>query len=333
MKFLLLLLPLFVLLLISSCGADNDELRREAVLSAKIFLNAGKCNDAIDVLDAAPYGDEDSDFLSTYASAYACRAGYDEITFFLSDVALTASPAILSGTAKYSTSGNMTDALDDNFTDLQVAIDTLLYAGGIAKAKDPTTERRSQKLGATDLKNLESQLFFMILAQMGQYYKYFGNADTTGVKGSGADISNNTCFIDYDSVDTITYTVGTSATGTSDFATGISALNSASLIGGCDGVSKGHGQLITVKRACQGIVLLNNFLALLEVIPDYFAGGALGTLSDIFSTLTPLLNVVTDPNMSDMYNLLSQTRCEAEHSSIDTEIQAYFLFRLELFFN
>ncbi|HLE11321.1 MAG: hypothetical protein A2504_03170 [Bdellovibrionales bacterium RIFOXYD12_FULL_39_22] len=325
-------------LLFSSCAQTDAEKRRDAVVSAKIFLNSGECDDAVDVLNAAPYGDVDTDFLATYASAYACKASFNELTFFSEDLLSFNPDDYLSSMAAFSTSEDMTEPDDDDFDNLQVAINTLLYAGGISRTKDPTTERRAENFSTEDLKDIETQLFLMVMAQLGRYARYYGNADSIGVKGAGA--SSNKCFMDYSSAQTLdfTFTDGGPTGNDVTYAAAVAALNAASQIGSCDGIATGHARLTTVARACQGVVLLNVFLDLYEKIVTYFMGDSMDSLAALSSVIDAVLNVVTDPDMAEINSTMSQTKCmelyyDADNPTvIPEELQAYFLFRMEVLF-
>ena len=125
---------LFILLSISlfSCGKSVDEKTASAVLSANIHLSKGNCQAAINVLEANGRQDHDAHYLKVLASAYACRSGFSAVSFFATDLAVTGTPAPLGGASIYSTSLVTTTSPMQNsssFSDLQKAINILLYAG------------------------------------------------------------------------------------------------------------------------------------------------------------------------------------------------------------
>ncbi len=293
---------------LNSCGKSADEEITGAILSANISLSKGDCQSAIDTLTAIAYQSRNASFLKTLSAAYACRSGFSVVQFFANDLVLTAthSPS-LGGMSMYSTSlDTVTGALENNtnFSDLQRAIDILLYAGGIASTTEPLSTERAKYFSSKELSEINSQLSFMIMAQLGKYMHFYADTSTTGVKGAG--ILSNNCFTSYQVAHAdVTAYLGTGATGA------------------CNSNSSGHSLLNSsiaattrAKRMCQGVVLMNSML---DALPTVIASAGGGDLSSIpsLTTLTSAIAVVlgTSSNIANSIALLtgelSQTNCEA----------------------
>ena len=292
---------------LNSCGKSADEEITGAILSANISLSKGDCQSAIDTLNAIAYQSRNASFLKTLSAAYACRAGFSVVHFFANDLVLTATHTpSLGGMSMYSTSLNtVSGALENNssFSDLQRAIDILLYAGEISSTSEPLSSERAKHFGSKELSEINSQLGFMIMAQLGKYMHFYADTSTTGVKGAGA--LSNTCFTSYQIAHAdVTSYLGTGATGT------------------CNSNNSGNSLLASnlsttrAKRMCQGVVLMNSML---DVLPSVIASAGGGDLSSIpsLTTLTSAIAVVlgTSSNMANSIALLtgelSQTNCEA----------------------
>ncbi len=298
---------ILVLTLISSCGKKVDEEVHDAVLSANILLSTSQCQAAIDLLEAIGNQPRDSAYLKTYATAYACRAGYSTTVFFGSDIAKTAAPAPLGGMTTYSTSlASVTSPLvsDSKYKDLQRAIDILLYAGGIDTTTEPSSVERAKYFNVNQAGEINTQLAFMMLVQLGKFMKVYGNASIAGVKGGGG--AGNSCFTDYSTTPALVQTYVTTI-----------------LSGACTSIASSHAQLATAiptrrSRLCQGVVLMNGILDLLPSILTSAAGGSLSdiaTVTDSINTQKALL-VAKDPAIATTLTVLSQANCESDTTNI-----------------
>ncbi|MBC7537834.1 MAG: hypothetical protein H7281_03375 [Bacteriovorax sp.] len=311
---------ILITLLVVSCGKTTDEKTMEAVLSANISLSKGNCQEAINILEANGRQNNNSHYLKTLASAYACRSKFSVVTFFASDIGLSVTPAPLGGAAKYSTSLAVVSTplqTDNNFQDLQTAINILYYAGGFSSATEPTSFERLKYFTTTDAGEINSQLLFMTLAQLGKYMKVYANAGTTGVKGSGG--AGNNCFTNY-----------TDAGIPPPIITALS-----SMPGACKVTNSPHAQLATAvtarrTRLCQGVVLVNGIL---DTLPSVIASGA-GSLGSI-STLTANINsykaslVAAYPAVGLVTTVLSQYNCENDPGITTATLESYFAIIFE----
>lgn len=323
MRFLIIILALTMLF---SCGKNADQKTADAVLSANIALSQGNCQDAITVLEENGRVNTNSAYLKTLASAYACRAGYSTLTFFSTDISKTVTPAPLGGTTTYSTSSAAvasTLQADQSYQDLRTAINILLYAGGISSTTEPTTAERKKHFSDTEVADIDSQLLYMVLVQLGRYAYFYGDSSATGVKGSGP--KSNTCFTSYLNAHAAIQGVLSTSGGT---CTNITT------------TASGHTQLVegitaaTRKtRLCEGVVLMNNVYELLpNVIASIFSNPAdqvlvNAALTTVAGAKTAMTN--TDSNTATVAVTLNQTNCEDDSLVLVSAIEGYFALMFE----
>jgi hypothetical protein len=319
------LISIFSMLQLASCGQTNDELIQDTVLTANILLNSSQCNKAIAVLEGIGRQNKSAAYLKTLASAYACKSGYKTTTFFSSDISLFASPSLFGGSTRFSTSDDMTAPDSGDFENLQEAINILLYAGGLAVTKNPTITLRADEFSTEDAGDINAQLLYLVMVQMGKYLHFYGNPSTDGVKGGGTD--DNKCLYTYDS--TIALSGGTLAdvlgVGTGD----------------CDENETGNSNLGTgtspnIERLCQGAVLLNNFFILVPEILSATSSTDLAVLSDVETLITTaksaLTTASTTTDVTDVVAVLSQTKCETDNTGAANALQLFFAFFYETLF-
>jgi hypothetical protein len=310
-------------LLLSSCGKNAKEKTASAVLSANISLSKGNCQEAIDILESNGRDERDAEYLKTLASGYACRAGFKVTTFFASDLSKSSTPAPLGGATLYSTSQvTVTGSLqsDSKFKDMQTAIDLLYYAGGFSAATEPTSVERAKYFNANEAADINSQMLFMMLAQLGKYMEVYANAGTTGVKGSGTTV-NNKCFTDY-----------------SNTPGGVQAALAA-MPGACKVTNSPSAQLdsaaITVAtrrtRLCQGVVLVNGILDVLPSIAASAGGGDLSSISSLTTNIQSYKTALTTayPAVGSVATVMSQYNCENDPNITTATIESYFAMIFE----
>lgn len=318
LKNLIIILFLFNLF---SCGKNADEKTIEAILTANIALGSSDCQTAIDVLEANGRINKNASYLKTLASAYACRAGYSTVTFFTSDFTKTVTPAPLGGTTTYSTSGTAVASTlqnDSKYSDMQTAINILLYAGGIPSGIEPTAAERAKYFTTSEAADINSQLLYLVLVQLGRYGYFYGDSSSTGVKGSGP--GSNTCFTSYTSAiagvkAAITTAAGTCTNITTDAAS--------------------HAQLSNTltaatrkTRLCQGVVLLNGVFALLpSVVSSVFSNAtdqAAATAAISVLNVAKTALITADSTTSVVASTLNQSVCEDDSVVSVSNIESYF---------
>ncbi|MFZ4712234.1 MAG: hypothetical protein ACOYL6_00865 [Bacteriovoracaceae bacterium] len=313
---------LFLLLIFCfGCGQSAKEKKDSAILSARISLTLGRCQDAIDTLESLGRDHFNADYLTTLASAYSCRAGFSQIVFFGTDVAKISSSNINGSFSKFTTSP-MTDSAtpdtDAKFSDLQTAIDILIYAGNLST---PSNAGRSQYFNSRDLGNISTQALYMVVAQIGKLAKYYGNPDSTGLKGMGSGI--NTCYYTYADPQAVAAIAWINANTSNDTCNALSPAGHPDFDTGVETIAN------VKKRMCRGVVLFNNFVDL-----------ALGTTLSAGSEFTSLKSVQVEIEdyivscaistsgtpLGTLCNERSQSSCEATATLQNLEIYYAAIF-------
>ncbi len=295
-----------------ACSASKEETVVNAIDTALYHLsqNSPQCQKAIDALEDVSGQDSNPRYVQTLASAYACRGGFSELTLF-DEIDTIDSDNFLPSLAQLTTSAQ-NEAQSDEFNDLQTAIDLILYSGD---RTSPSALTMLSTFGNRHGTNLNLQAAYMIIVQLGRYVRWYGNTDAAGVKGGGAQ--GNTCFFDYDS-------------------TGIpTPLSIATSYGGgnaCTGAGQGSASLdyggvtaaVAKTRMCQGIILVNNLLDILENT-TLSNNDALGDIREIYDDIQPFITAaaVLDPGMPALIETLAQVDCETIATSSDRTPQLY----------
>ncbi len=301
----------------AGCGQSADQKITSNLISAEIHLSKRECQASINLLEGMGRQTSNARYLKLLSSSYACRAGYSTTVFFGSDVALTATPAPLGGATKYSTSlSTFTSPLidDQKFSDLQTAIDLLLYAGGLSSSTEPTSIARATVFDSNDAAEINSQLAFMMFVEFGRFMKVYSNASAAGVKGAGG--ASNVCFADYPNIadpDVITI------------------LNN--MPGACKVTNSGHTQLASTlsasvrrERLCQGIILLNGILDLLPSILVSAGGGSLTAIASVTTNVQAAKTALTTafPAIGTVLSVLNQNTCETDPAITIETIESYY---------
>lgn len=318
----------------SSCGADSEDEIELAIESANSYLTSSNCKKAIEVLEAVGRQNENGTYLRTLASAYACRAGYSTTTLISTDLTKFGDPSPLGGMATFTTSASMDGPENQSYEDMQEAIDILLYAGGIAKDKDPTMTRRDLIFDADTAGDINAMIMYLTMVQIGKYLYFFGNTDATGIKGTGS-FGSNTCLLNYDQTIELDLDGSAPPETMADYLTALGGTGNL-----CDETSSGSLYLgasgsLNETRMCQGIVMLNNFFHVFPDVIDQIGGGSFDSITAIAALIDTAKTEMTNamPSSIEIANVLSQTKCEALSETDNKELQAYFAFIVEPLFD
>lgn len=311
-------LLIFMFLFIFSCGKNSTDEINDAVLSANISLSYGDCQSAIDSLEGIGRQNKNANYLKTLSSAYACRAGYSATSFFANDLTLTTSVAPLGGMSRYSMAGlsyQIPLELDQKFVDLKTAIEILLFAGGISSTTEPTRTQRAKYFSSAELDDIDTQLLFMQLTQVGIIMRVYGDTSAAGVKG-GANVFNNNCFSDYPNAPAA---IGTAL---------------GAFTGACKVTNdSGHPQLrssvtsaVRIRRLCHGVVALNGLMASLGNIAGSLSGssGTTATASSALATAAQTALTTAFPGIGIVKSTMSQTLCEDTSLVPIDELESYY---------
>ena len=170
---------LFSVAIIYGCSASSETVVNEAIQSANILLTNRQCDEAVELLEGVGRQNENSLYLQVLASAYACRAGFSEPSLVANDLVKIGNPSEFGGFTRFGTSSQMYTYDTDEYLELQTAIDILLYAGNLRTTQNPTSARRLVKLGRSNVGDIDTQLLYMIMAQLGMYLYHYGHTDDT----------------------------------------------------------------------------------------------------------------------------------------------------------
>lgn len=320
------LILVFVLLFTIGCGKKtDDEIIDDAINNANRALSKRDCQTAIDTLESIGRKNSDARYLIVLASAYACRGGYNELILFANDFANISTSNALGGLTLFSTSDDMTSPSDSEYTDLQTAFEILVFAGGLSTSANPDSDQRRAIFGNAKGGDIDAFIMYISMVQLGRFLRYYGNINTTtGQKGGGA--ASHNCLLNYQN---IPFDVGGN----------ISTLIGGATTGNCNALDDGNDELglqasINVSRACQGVVLLNNFLNVLPAVLDSYTGNELAEIDAIRTTLQSfdvalLAALGANPEVA---SVKSQTLCESQNSAIQDFLEIYYALRFEQLF-
>lgn len=286
------LLLVFFLFGLIGCGLSKEEEVDDAITQAHQLLTSNKCAEAIAVLNGVGQQTSNPDWVSAMASAQACLAPWNVVRFFETDLGkisdTTNTNTILGITATFS-QAEMLSATDPTYTNLLSAINTILTAG-------PSTlvshTNRVIDFGSIAANSLSVQALYMIINQIGQFSRFYGNANTsTGTKGAG--VGSNECYINYNDAQARTI---------------VDAIGGDS----CDLYNEGHPDLNANRsRQCQGIVLFNNFIDILGNVS--FGTNNSGNLDDLAANIADFCDAAAGGglDLGGTCTVKTQSVCEA----------------------
>ena len=223
----------------------------------------------------------------------------------------------------------MDDARNSDYEDLWVAIDALLFAGGIPLDVNPTVNRRAESFGTGDLTDIHTFALYLSLVQLGKYLFYYGNSSSSGVKGAGSQ--SNFCLANYSNVafDNNVSGVGNIQSYLNTVATGL-----------CVFPASGHPQLgssgnLDAQRMCEGVVIVNNILTLLPVVLASSTSDDLSSLSGAESLIQAselLLTTASNSAANTVVDVLGRQHCEGLNTTNTDDLELFFILFFETLF-
>lgn len=289
------LLLVFFLFVLIGCGLSKEEEVDDAITQAHQLLTSNKCAEAIAVLNGVGQQTSNADWVSAMASAQACLAPWNVVRFFETDldkISGADTDTILGVTATFS-QAEMVSATDPTYTNLLSAINTILNAGSSTTVSHTN---RVTDFGSVSANSLSVQALYMIINQIGQFARFYGNANTsTGTKGGGS--GSNGCYIDYTDAQ-------------AQAIIGVITTDS------CNLVNEGHADLNASRaRRCQGIVLFNNFIDILGSVS--FGTDNSGDLDDLAANINDLCDTAAGGglDLGGTCTVKTQSVCEANSDS------------------
>jgi hypothetical protein len=321
------ILILFIVFLVSSCGQNKEEEIDDAIDRAEVLLSVGSCDEALFTIKSVGTHNKNARYLRVLASAYACGVGYTETTLFGTDLAKLGTPTALGAFTRFTNVDNMSTFDDEDYDNMWIAINTLLYAGGFANTKEPTASRRSEFFTSEEAGNINAQLMYMLMNQLGRYLRFYGNGDSAGAKGGGT--GSNNCLINYSNV-----VLDLAASDLDTYLTG------GGITGVCITQNDGSDDLglqtaLNPTRICEGVVLLNTFR---DVFPAVVAAAGftdLNGLNDIETALSTadIAILAAKSGITDLVNdTLSQTNCVSENTASTDNLEVFFSYYFEVLY-
>lgn len=254
---------------------------RSAIQEAKFELSSTECSKAKSILDDVGFQNDNADYISIYASAQACDAGYTELdTLFGGNLDNLDSTTFLQSLAAF-TSSNETSADSTSYTALNNAITTLISYDEAASGS-PSTVARTTKFGSKKAGDLSMQAMYLLFVQLGKHFAFYGNASSDGTKGGGSITGANSCLFSYTTQDAVDYVTDVGG------AAGLGTCTSASGTEGSDFLESPETAANIKRRLCHGIVYFNNLLDILGNI-TLPSSDSLGDVSNVSSALTTLM--------------------------------------------
>ena len=307
---MLKILALSFLVILASCSQSPEEEVATAIDVAQTHLSKYECQDAIDLLEEVGRQNDDGIYLQVLASAYACRANFNELSFIQDDIpTLDTSSSGLFKSLSIMSKSYEASADSDHYKDLELAMNILLQADG---GTQPSQANRNTKYGSRRAGDMGLQNLYMGFIQFGKFLNFYGNVDANGDKGLGPINTDeqgavgSTCFVTY------------------NYAPAIAYLQAGSNPGGvCNdpgGADNGHPNLSfiaadltrTKKRMCEGLVLITNMIDVLNNI-SLTSNTTLAALQSIKTTINDYktLAVTVDPTLATLMDTTSQSVCES----------------------
>lgn len=301
-------LILFLLFLFSSCAKNEAEKTSEAIDIALTSLSTGDCQAAIDVLEDAGFQSSDAVYIQVLASAYACKANFNEVEFISTDLAAinTGSAAAILKSFSIMTLSHETSADSADYVSIRSGINFLLQP----ESGVPSQVARATKYGARKAGDVGFQALVLNIVNLGKFLNYYGNVSATGVKGGGS--SSNKCFISY-------------SDPRAQLLTGSST-------GACVSDTDGHVDLdkstvIGKRRMCEGLMFVTNILDILDNI-DLSGSSELSKLEDISTQVSTIRTAAVTAGLGTLINMTSQSVCETYLNTPSQLLDMEYLYAL-----
>lgn len=280
----------FILILSISCGKNTVEETAEAIDVALTHLSKDECDKAIEVLEEIKDHDDNAVYLQVLASAYACKANYNETSVVANDLSnLNAStPSAVMASLSTMTIAAETIIDSSDYVNLRTAIGILLNT----TSGSPSHTARVAKFGSRKAGDMSVQALLLNVANLGKFLKLYGNVNVTGVKGGGSN--TNTCFLNY----------------TDARAQGVVG---GGVTGACNTNNDGHPDLdqstdAGKRRLCEGLMLVTNVLDILDNL-DFSGSSELSILEDVSNQVGSFKSAAVAAGLSNLINMTSQSAC------------------------
>jgi hypothetical protein len=265
------LFPLIFLLI--TCASKERE-SHQAIEQANLLLTSNQCDQALEVLAEVDGKFQNGPYYQVKSAAYACKAGYRELEL-LTEVESLDVTTLFNDLAGMSSSAQTT-ADDPGFIYLQQAIDLLLNVS--SEVKDTKVADRRTAYGTRQGDDLSFQSLLMLLSYLGKWLRFYGQADSDGIKGLGDGAGGVSCLMNYPN--TATYQALAELETTDTCTSSNLATEGNALLGDTTA-----GNL----RACYFVVYFNHLLDQLTNL-NFSGNDSLGDLSGFNSKIEEFKN-------------------------------------------
>lgn len=298
-------LLIFVLFFLTACGDNPQEAAEKGIDQALTFLSDEKCDKAIKVLEDLKDQESNPIYIKTYASAYACLAGFNMIKFVDDDITAIDDSKLFASLSLLTYSDET--AVDSaKYVHLQKALDILGEGNTYSQVK------RNAKFGKRQGEDMGVEVLVYSIVALGKYINWYGNVDAVGKKGAGTN--TNSCYLNY--------TYGPAAAV-------IGALPAANA---CHSNSDGHPDLVGAKkiqRMCEGLTYMTNVYDVLNNI-DLSSSSTLSSLEDIVTEINNYRTAANAAGVGYLLDVTSPDACETLLANASDMNNAELLFALVL---
>ena len=303
-------LILFLILLFYSCAKSPVEESSDAIDVALTYLSHEKCDEALEVLQDLGNQPSNAIYLQVLASAYACKASFNELSFIATDLTVldaTSTETIMTSLVKFSLSSE-TEADSENYSNLLSGINVLIGS----TTGSPSHLGRVTKFGSRKAGDMSVQALILNLVNLGKFLNYYGNVNAAGAKGQGTN--TNTCFLNYSDP---------RATAQISSQVGINV---------CDTNNDGHPELDKTttagkRRMCEGLVLLTNVIDIIDNL-DLSSSTELTVLEDLSTQVNTFLTAATAAGIGNLVTMTSQSTCETAMATVSNLNDLEFFYSI-----
>lgn len=280
---------IFLILLFYSCAKSTTEKVSESIDRALSSLSKGDCEAALTVLNEVGDQNDNPIYLQVLASAYACKANFVTATFIsddIPDINVTTPQAIFKSLSILTLSDE-TEADSIAFSSIQTGLDKILSS----TSGTPGQLARDTKFGTRQSSGMGVQALILGFVNIGKFLNYYGNVDSSGVKGAGS--LGNSCFLNYNDP-------------RAQLLTGAST-------GACTSDNDGHADLDQStadgkRRLCEGLILLTNIIDILENI-DLSNSSTLSALAGVTGQVQTFKTAANAAGLGTLITMTSQSAC------------------------
>jgi hypothetical protein len=295
-----ILFIIFILVLFTGCAKNPVEEVNEAIDVALTYLSSEKCDEAIKVLENAGAQPSNAIYLQVLASAYACKANFDEIRFIAEDLEDIdpSTPANIFKSISVLSLSDESAADSAEYVAIRTGINLVLNSR--------SQTERTQKFGARKAGDLGLQGLILSMVNLGKFLNFYGNVDSAGNKGT------NSCFIDYND-------------NRAQLLVGVST-------GACTSDTSGHPDLDQTttagrRRLCEGLMLITNTIDILDNL-DLSSSSTLSVLEDVSDQVNTFKTTAEAQGLGTLINMTSQAECETHLTTPAQLLDLEFLYAL-----